>query len=338
MKMTYILGPCAAETHEQVWNTAVAITALKKKMDNASIIFRAGIWKPRTNPNSFQGIGSQGLRWLQEVEEKLALPTATEVATPEQMRLALEAQLSHLWIGARTVANPIQVQELADALNDYLRNHPRYITIYVKNPVNEDAQLWAGNIRRMQNALGEHGEVVAIHRGCGHRPKWEMPYFLRHEMPEVNIILDPSHMAGCRERIPTCCQQGQNLGLDGYMIEVHPQPDNALSDGPQQLTPQAMEELIGHMQARKDYDELIWLRTIMDEVDDELWQVVAHRMDVSRAIGDYKKKRGMEVVQPSRYQDILQRRLAWANTHHLSAECVEQMMDTIHQESIRHQA
>ncbi len=329
-----ILGPCAAESEEQLLRIAQRISRVSRAY---LTIFRAGIWKPRTSPDTFQGVGDVGLTWLQRVKREYGLPVATEVATPEQVRKALEAGMDYLWLGARTSANPILVQTLTDAIKE----HPQALKgILVKNPVNEDAALWIGNIRRLQTT---GLPIFAVHRGCNHRPCWAMAYQLRQEMPEVPLLLDPSHMSGDAARVSGLCRIAAELQYDGLMVEVHDNPQEALSDAKQQITPAELEQIqqqisdsetIQHPAAQRSND-LLWLRHMMDEVDDALWETIAKRMEVSRRIGAYKKANGIEVVQPDRFEQILTRRLAWAQNKSLTAGTVRQIMEALHAESIR---
>ncbi len=298
-------------------------------------IFRAGVWKPRTSPDTFQGVGDVGLTWLQRVKREYGLPVATEVATPEQVRKALDAGIDYLWLGARTSANPILVQTLADAIKE---NPQSLKGILVKNPVNEDAALWIGNIQRLQ---ATKLPVFAVHRGCNHRPCWAMAYRLRQEMPEVPLLLDPSHMSGDAARVSGLCRIAAELQYDGLMIEVHDNPQHALSDAKQQITPAELEQIILQLSNVQLSNcpfsdcQLTWLRRMMDEVDDALWETIAKRMEVSRQIGAYKKAHNMEVVQPERFEEILTKRLAWAQNKSLTASAVRQIMEALHSESIR---
>lgn len=332
-----IAGPCAAESEEQVWTTAQAIAQSVPDEIRHKLIFRAGLWKPRTSPTTFQGIGDEGLAWLQRIQRELDLPVATEVTQPEQLHRAIEAGLRHLWVGARTSANPIQVQALADALQDHDCSQ---LTVYIKNPVNNDPALWIGNIQRFLSVTGcnnQAPEVYAIHRGCNHRPCWDMAYFLRQQMPTIPLLLDPSHMSGDANRIDCLCKNAVQLQYDGLMVEVHNHPSQALSDAQQQLTPAQFAAILGSLTEEEEATQLTWLRQMMNEVDDELWSVVARRMEVSHRIGEYKREQGMEIVQPTRYEQMVTSRLAWAQSHDLDPHTVRTIMDALHQESIRKQ-
>ena len=302
------------------------------------VVFRAGLWKPRTSPETFQGVGDVGLKWLQWVKEETGLPVATEVSTPEQVHKALEAGIDYLWIGARTSANPIQVQALADAMRE---KQPK--GVFVKNPVNEDAALWIGDIQRMLAVTGCGLAVYAVHRGCGHKPCWEMAYKLRQELPEVPLLLDPSHMSGNASQVATLCAVGRELEYNGLMIEVHDKPEEALSDAKQQITPRELDRFADRIQTA-DADsiqnsplELRWMRRMMDEVDDALWETIARRMEVSKQIGEYKHREGIAVVQPTRFEEILSKRLHWARERGLSEEVVREVMEALHTESVNRQ-
>lgn len=277
------------------------------------------------------------LEWLQEVKATYSMPVATEVATTEHLRLAKAAGIDYLWIGARTSANPIAVQELANELDGTE-------TILIKNPTNEDTSLWIGNIRRLQ-ASG--AKVMAIHRGCNHRPCWRMAYELRQQMPDLPLLLDPSHLSGDREQVLPLCKKAMELGLDGLMVEIHPHPEQALSDSQQQIRPEEWRRVaetttMYHVQStmykgctkEEGSTKLSWLRAMIDEEDDAIWEAIARRMAVAREIGAYKKSCGMEVIQPQRFEEILQKRLQSSS---VSPNTIRAIMVAIHEESIRQQ-
>ena len=325
-----IAGPCAAESEEQVLRIA---QPLSRHSRATNVIFRAGVWKPRTSPDTFQGVGDVGLKWLQRVKQEYGLPVATEVSTPDQVRKALEAGIDYLWIGARTSANPILVQSIANAMRDM---QPK--GVLVKNPVNEDAALWIGDIQRFR--IYDLGfKIFAVHRGCGHKPCWEMAYRLRKELPEVPLLLDPSHMSGDAKKVAELCRIGDELEYDGLMIEVHDKPEEALSDSKQQITPTELKKLDSCADRNETTTllELRWLRRMMDEVDDALWETIARRMEVSKQIGEYKRQEGIAVVQPTRFEEILHKRLLWAKENGLSEDVVKQVMEAIHAESVKQQ-
>lgn len=324
-----IAGPCAAESEAQVLETARALRAAVGEA--VPLIFRAGLWKPRSSPDTFQGVGDRGLAWLRRVQQETGLRVATEVSTAAQAEVALEAGINYLWIGARTAANPIQVQLLADTLRD------RAEGVWVKNPVSEDAALWIGNIRRF---LHYTPRVWAIHRGCNHRPCWEMAHRMQEALPEVRLILDPSHMSGAAEMVGPLMLQAARLPYDGYMVETHPHPTQALSDAGQQLTPEAFAAILRQMACLPDdHTEatLRWYRAMMDEVDDRLWDTLAERMRLSRRIGEWKKTQGIPALQPERKAAILQKRLRWAETAGLQPDTVRNILEAIHTESVREQ-
>lgn len=342
-----ILGPCAAETRQQVLETAQALVGMLGR----NFIYRAGAWKPRTTPGKFEGVGLPALSWLQEVRDTLGIPVATEVATAEHMKAAIEAHMDYVWVGARTTTNPFLVQELSDVLreSDY---KPR---VMVKNPVGQDIDLWQGAIERLIQA----GAVrpIAIHRGVApgteqlrNQPCWAMPIELKRRMPEVEMVIDPSHMAGCRDMIPTLAQQALDMGYEGLMIESHICPSKALSDADQQLTPAATAELLQGLRIRsnalsssednalrKQSSKLTILRGQIDELDDQLFTLLRQRLQVAEEIGEYKREHGMPVVQESRYQQILQKRAEWARAQGVPEKTVRAIMEAIHEASVERQ-
>lgn len=325
-----IAGPCAAESEEQTLRIAQRLS----NVSGVPLIYRAGAWKPRTSPETFQGVGEVALQWLHSVKLNYGVPVATEVSTPEQVRKALETGIDYLWLGARTSANPILVQALADVI---AQSPSRPKGILIKNPVNNDAALWIGNIRRFQKSDFSF-QILAVHRGCGHKPCWEMAYRLRQELPQVPLLLDPSHMSGQASRVAELCCIAEELEYDGLMIEVHDEPQHALSDAPQQIPPDELELIIGKRVLKPDTPlELRWLRRIMDEVDDVLWETIAQRMAVSQQIGTFKKANNMDIVQPTRFEEIVQRRLKWASAHGIAPDTVTQIINALHTESIRKQ-
>lgn len=339
----YILGPCSAETREQTLLTA---RQLKEECGDLSFIYRAGVWKPRTSPYSFQGAGSEALGWLQEVKQTLGLEIATEVATPEHVEAALQAGIDYLWIGARTSANPMAVSTIAEAITNcksLIANCPLK-GILIKNPVNEDAGLWVGNIERLERS---GVPVMAVHRGCGHQPCWAMAHKVQTERPDIPMLLDPSHMSGNATKVPELMVKMEELGLSGAMIEVHYRPEEALSDAKQQISPSEFGNALVPILSRyclaslscppKDEKELNWLRAEIDELDDRLWESLAARMDVSRRIGEWKKAHGIAPLQPERYQHILSSRTEWAQQYGISEEFTKQLFDIIHQESLKKQ-
>ena len=293
------MGPCSAETREQVIATAGAL----KDICGTSFIFRAGVWKPRTRPDTFQGVGAPALEWLQEVKRTYGVPVATEVATPEHVEAALKAGIDYLWIGARSSANPIVVQSICSAILDLRFKIFDLKGIFIKNPVNADAELWLGNITRLEKA---GVPVMAIHRGCNHQPCWSMAHKVRTARPDIPMLLDPSHMSGDAAQVPGLLKKVAELGLEGAMIEVHAHPEQALSDRKQQIRPDEIGDWRLEIEDLKD-TELNWLRAEIDELDERLWDTIAARMDVSRRIGEWKKAHHVAPLQPERYKEIVDR-------------------------------
>lgn len=327
-----IAGPCAAENRAQVTETASRIAAL---LGN-SVIFRAGVWKPRTKPDTFQGIGEDALAWLQEVKAETGMAVATEVATPEHIELAVAAGIDYLWLGARTTANPILVQQLADTLS-HLPQREQLRGVLVKNPVNEDVQLWLGDMERMERA---GVPVMAVHRGCGHQPCWAMAHTLRLARPDIPLLLDPSHLGGEADRILPLMRYAHDLAFDGAMIETHLAPQHALSDARQQITPEQLKSVMDTCPmpyVPSEQTELMWLRAEIDEIDDRLWDCISQRMEVSGRIGEWKKAHHIPPLQPGRFEEILRRRTEWAKQHGLSPEPVENIFREIHAASLKRQ-
>lgn len=329
-----IAGPCSAETEEQVIDTA---TQLAKKGIG---IFRAGIWKPRTKPGGFEGIGEQGLPWMQRVKAETGMLVGTEVATPKHVEAALKAGIDVLWVGARTTANPFAVQELADALKGV------DIPVLVKNPVNPDLELWIGALERINGAGIKR--LGAIHRGFSsydkkiyrNTPMWHIPIELRRRIPNIPIICDPSHIGGKRELVAPLCQQAMDLGMNGLIIESHCNPDAAWSDAKQQVTPDILDYILNLLVVRKETcstESLTQLRKQIDECDNELIELLAKRMRVCREIGTYKKEHDMQVVQTGRYSEILEKRGAQGALCGMDAECIKKIFEAVHEESVRQQ-
>lgn len=273
-----------------------------KDICGTSFIFRAGVWKPRTSPHTFQGVGAPALEWLREVKDTFGIEIATEVATPEHVEAVLKAGVDYLWIGARTSANPLAVQEIANAIDRFAIRPAVPVGVLIKNPVNQDADLWLGNIERLERT---GVSVMAVHRGCGHQPCWSMAHKVRLARPDIPMLLDPSHMSGDAKKVPELMGKIAELGLDGAMIEVHNKPEQALSDKAQQIKPEELRNL-GILGALGSLDniELNWLRAEIDELDERLWDSIAARMDVSKRIGEWKKEHGVAPLQPERYQII----------------------------------
>lgn len=327
-----IAGPCSAETEEQTLNTAHQLA------DKGIRIFRAGIWKPRTKPGGFEGVGSVGLPWLKRVKQETGMLTAIEVATAKHVYEALKYGIDILWIGARTTANPFAVQEIADVLEGV------DIPVLIKNPVNPDVDLWIGAIERVYNAGIRR--LAVIHRGFStydksvyrNIPQWHIPIELRRRMPEMPIICDPSHIGGRRELIASISQQALDLQFEGLIIESHCNPDEAWSDKNQQITPDVLEHILQHLVVRKmnqTTEDLSVLRHQIDELDNQLLEVLAKRFRVSREIGTYKKEHGMPVLQTVRYDEILNNRVTQAQSIGINGEFMKNILEAIHEESVR---
>lgn len=330
-------GPCSAESEEQVLITAREIAALGVP------VYRAGIWKPRTRPNAFEGVGSVGLPWLQAVKKETGMQVSTEVANVKHVYEALKYGVDILWIGARTSANPFAVQEIADSLKGVK------IPVFVKNPVNPDVDLWIGAIERINQAGIE--EIAAIHRGFSsydktiyrNSPHWQVPIELRRRIPELPIITDPSHICGSRELIYDISQKAMDLNFDGLIIETHHQPDKAWSDAKQQLTPEGLGKVLDRLIMRDpDIDAelmltLAELRDNIDKLDDKLINLVEQRMKVVENIGTYKKDNNITILQNKRWDDMLRSRLILGERKGLSEDFINKIFSAIHQESINKQ-
>lgn len=334
-----ISGPCSAETEEQVMQTASALA----KIPQVSI-FRAGIWKPRTRPDTFEGVGVTGLRWLARVKKETGLMTATEVANEKHVYEALKHGVDMLWIGARTSVNPFTVQEIADALRG------ADVMVFIKNPVNPDVELWIGAIERVAKAGIKR--MAAVHRGFSsyekttyrNQPNWQIPIELRRRIPDLPIICDPSHISGNREYIHEISQKALDLNFDGLMIESHINPSAALSDASQQLTPEDLKELLLRLILRspstsdqKLLDILGELRQQIDVYDDHLIDLLEQRMKVAEKIGMYKKENNITILQSARWDEIVRRAMTRGKSKGLSEELIDNLFKAVHQESINRQ-
>lgn len=327
-----IAGPCSAETEDQVMETARQLKA------NGIKIMRAGIWKPRTKPGGFEGVGSEGLVWLKKVQKELGLYVATEVATQKHVYEALKYGVDMLWIGARTTANPFAVQEIAEALQGV------DIPVLVKNPVNPDLELWIGALERLSNVgLTRLG---AIHRGFSsydkkiyrNLPQWHIPIELKRRFPDLPIIGDPSHIGGKRDLIHPLSQQAMDLNFEGLVIETHCDPDCAWSDKDQQVTPARLKEILDSLiirDGKQSTEDLSHLRQQIDQLDDQLLELLAKRMRISNEIGVFKKEHNMTIVQTDRYDEILQTRIAQAEEMGMNPEFMRVVLEAIHEESVR---
>lgn len=333
-----IAGPCSAETEDQVLKIAHEL----KKSDVS--IFRAGIWKPRTRPGGFEGVGEIGLKWLQKAKAETGLLMATEVATAAHVKLALEHDIDVLWIGARTTVNPFAVQEIADALQGTDK------IVLLKNPVNPDLSLWIGGLERLYNANIK--KLGVIHRGFStyektkyrNNPEWQIAIDLQNRFPDLPLICDPSHITGKRDMIQEVSQQALDLNYDGLIIETHIDPDNAWSDAAQQVTPATLKQMFINLRVRKVTDDeseynqkMAKLRMQIDEFDGKLLEILGNRMKVADKIGLLKKEKNVAILQNQRWNEILGKMILEGEEKGLSNEFVMQLFKAIHQESISHQ-
>ena len=334
-----IAGPCSAESEEQILVTAKALAA-PGKVD----IFRAGVWKPRTKPNTFEGMGEKALPWLVEARKQTGLPLAIEVANTSHVESAMKYDVDIFWIGARTTSNPFSMQEVAEALRGTEK------MVYVKNPMSGDVELWCGGVERLL-ACGVKN-IGLIHRGFSgygtgdlrNAPMWHLALEMRRRMPELPIICDPSHICGSRAYIKDISQQAADLNYDGFMIESHINPDVALSDAKQQLTPEALASLLdtikwraGESASQTFQTMLMSLRDQIDSLDGEILQLLAERMSVAEKIGRIKRDNDVRILQSLRWESIAERTMARSASLGLSIEFLQTLLDAIHVESINHQ-
>ena len=333
-----IAGPCSAETEEQVLKIAHELK------DTDVNYYRAGIWKPRTRPGNFEGVGALGLKWLQKVKAETGLKTATEVANRAHVELALEHDVDLLWIGARTTVSPFIMQELADAL------HGTDKIVLVKNPINPDLSLWLGGIERLHTA--DIKNLGAIHRGFStyekskyrNIPEWQIAIEFKNRFPDLPLINDPSHITGNRDMIFDVSQTALDLNFDGLMIETHFDPDNAWSDAAQQVTPSKLVQIMSDLKIRKEtnkdaeYTEALTnLRAQIDVIDGQIIETLGKRMKISKGIGALKKEKNVAVLQSGRWNQILGAMILEGESKGLSEEFILKMFKAIHQESINHQ-
>ena len=333
-----IAGPCSAETESQVLGIA-------HELKNSDVsIFRAGIWKPRTRPGNFEGVGSIGLKWLQKVKKETGLLVTTEVANANHVKIALDHDIDVLWIGARSTVSPFIVQEIADAL----KNTDKIVLL--KNPVNPDLSLWYGGIERLYTANIK--KLGVIHRGFStysktkfrNNPEWQIPIELQNKFPDLPLICDPSHICGRRDIIKQTSQKALDLNFDGLMIETHNDPDNAWSDAAQQITPKTLINLMKDLVIRKEsleersfINELENLRIKIDDADSQILDIIGNRMKVSEEIGKIKKKQNVAILQSARWNDILEKMISDGKGKGLSKDFILKIFKAIHQESINHQ-
>ena len=333
-----IAGPCSAETESQVLQIA-------HDLKNSDVsIFRAGIWKPRTRPGNFEGVGSIGLKWLQKVKKETGLLITTEVANANHVKIALDHDVDVLWIGARSTVSPFIVQEIADALQNTDK------IVLLKNPVNPDLSLWYGGIERLYSANIK--KLGVIHRGFStysktkfrNNPEWQIPIELQNKFPDLPLICDPSHICGRRDIIEETSQKALDLNFDGLMIETHNDPDNAWSDASQQITPKTLIKLMKDLVIRKEsvqersfIKELENLRIKIDDADSQILDILGNRMKVSDEIGKIKKKQNVAILQSERWNNILKKMISDGKQRGLSEDFILKIFKAIHQESINHQ-
>lgn len=333
-----VAGPCSAESEKQVLETAGGL------VDSGVSFFRAGIWKPRTHPGSFEGVGEKGLRWLARVRNEFGLPVGTEAANAAHVRACLNHNIDAVWIGARTTPNPFAVQEIADALEG------SNVPVLVKNPVSPDLDLWIGAIRRLYNAGLK--KIAAVHRGFSsptkvlyrNTPNWKIPIELKRRMPDLPVLCDPSHICGKSELLFSIAQEALDLLYDGLMIEVHSSPAQALSDSGQQITPTEFKTLIRRLILKSevsDSDEfqtrIKELRIEVDSIDEHIIELLGKRMEIAKKMGVLKRKNNVSTLQPERWKEILQSRIAFGDSRNLSAEFIFQLFQAIHEEAIQQQ-
>ena len=334
-----IAGPCSAETEDQVLETAAQLAEI-----NQVTVYRAGIWKPRTRPGSFEGVGSKGLRWLKKVKEETGLLVGTEVANEKHVYEALKYGIDLLWIGARTSVNPFTVQEIADALDGV------DVMVLVKNPINPDIDLWTGAVERIASAGIK--KLGAVHRGFStyektiyrNQPNWQMPIELHRRIPDLPIICDPSHISGARKYLFEISQKAMDLNFDGLIIESHIDPANAWSDAAQQITPEGLKELLKNLVLRHEktsdpklLDVLGELRQQIDIFDENLLELMEKRMKIAEKIGEFKKENSITILQSTRWDEIISKAVVKGENKGLSPEFIDSMFKAIHQESINHQ-
>ncbi len=333
-----IAGPCSAETEEQVMETAFGLTGISQVK-----VFRAGIWKPRTRPGAFEGVGNSGLKWLHRVKKETGLLVTVEVANPRHVEEALDHDIDILWIGARTVVNPFAVQEIGEAIGG------RDIPVMIKNPLNPDLKTWIGAIERL-NQLGLQ-KLVAVHRGFSffnrspyrNAPMWEIPIELKRLFPNLPVISDPSHICGNREMIPATIQKALDLEMNGLMIEVHNNPVKALTDKNQQITPVQLREMLSKLILRRESgsiefeNKLEELRSEIDKLDEELMDILARRMKVVEDIGTYKKSNKITILQLKRWNQIINDRIEAGEKMGMSREFMLKLLQTLHEEGIQRQ-
>ena len=331
-----VAGPCSAETESQVLDTA-------RQIARHADVFRAGLWKPRTRPGDFEGVGTKGLPWLEKVQQELGMPVATEVANASHVEHCLKYGIDALWIGARTSGNPFSVQEIADAIKG------TGIPVMIKNPTSPDAKLWLGAVERVVKAGSS--QVIAVHRGVSGRkatkgrnaPRREVVIEMRTMMPDLQMLCDPSHICGSTSGIQQIAQKSLDLSFDGLMVEVHDDPDKAMSDADQQLTPMELNELLNHLVLRHSTGDpgimavLDSMREFIDTLDGELIRLLGQRMRTVERIAEHKRDNRLTIFQQGRWEEIMRSRADQAYNEGLNTRFIEQLFSTIHQESITNQ-
>ena len=332
----WIAGPCSAESAEQIEQITNGLQGTEVG------IFRAGIWKPRTRPNSFEGLGEDALKWLEIPKTKLNIPVCVEVANAKHTEAALKAEVDVLWLGARTTVNPFSVQEICDVVKG------TDVPVMVKNPINPDLQLWIGAIERLMKV--GISKIAGIHRGCSgnvpsrfrNNPEWSMPILLKREFPTLSVISDPSHICGNREMIAEISQTALNFGLDGLMIETHHDPKNAWSDAKQQITPKVLKNLLSRLQVRQSIEqvpelksELEQQRQIIDVLDQQLIEILSQRFETISNIGKYKMQHNLSVYQRDRWDLVISSRLQQAKILGVNEAFTRKLLMNIHEESIK---
>lgn len=330
-----IAGPCSAETENQLVSAASALCGLGLDA------FRAGIWKPRTHPGNFEGVGEKGIEWLVRIREEFGVKVCTEVALPEHVEVCLRAGIDMLWIGARTVANPFLVQQIADSLNG------SRVPVWVKNPMAQDIELWAGAVERLRESdvnviglifRGFPGNGSGLYRN---RPEWGAAIEMRRRFPELKLLCDPSHISGDSGLVEDLSVKSLDLGFDGLMLEVHPEPDKALSDAPQQLSPEAFAGLLAKLSSRNasSQDEIFQseiqrLRTVIDRIDADLVGLLAERLEISREIGELKRRNNVTILQMDRWNQVLEEVKSLGAEKGVDSELVARLFTLIHEASV----
>ncbi|MCL2074177.1 MAG: bifunctional 3-deoxy-7-phosphoheptulonate synthase/chorismate mutase type II [Marinilabiliaceae bacterium] len=332
-----ISGPCSAETEKQTIETAHALSKIGIK------IFRAGIWKPRTRPGLFEGVGKIGLKWLKKVKEETGMRTCVEVATKLHVRQVVEYDIDAVWLGSRTTVNPFAVKEVANALAK------TNLTVFVKNPINPDIDLWVGAFERLSNV--GITKLCAIHRGFSvygnsvyrNPPQWQIPIELHRRLPNLPILTDPSHICGTPNHLKEVCQKALDLNFDGLMIETHITPEHSLSDKQQQISPEELNNLLNSLIIRKSesenesQDELIGYRKQIDSIDFHIIDLLNERMKISKDIGNYKRNKNITIFQSARYNELIESRIKTAKELGLSPEFITDIFKSIHEESVSSQ-